>query len=551
MGRRTTGSSDCAGSTREDCANPGPPGTTRLLHNELLSQGANAASAALVAFILLLLVGTQILNWQWLLLIPAAAAAPASIRARSACPRLIGWRRSWTTAWSSPTRFPRRSIFSHECAAAARRRKCAARSASAPTDLRESRGCAAGDSVHHAARHLLMAALVLVASSLFRVALRLEPPPGSEPPLASMLQQHSAGSNPGRQAEQRDRKQPAATIPAGRYRRAAEDPRPERPSDSRTQQDPTRRCRRPAESDKTGSGDPKAAAMPKQAGREARRPTATSRTRRPKNAPDDQQRSDGRRAAAARPASRTGQVRQQAGFQQFRREFQPDEQGQGCRAESALAHEAAAGPTGRQQQQSATRPEEQQGKGQQNGGKQQNGKDGQQQKRTAGRCAGRPDRREAQNAQDRRARAPARATRSRPANSPAAASAARTATRDIKQAEQLAAMGKISEILGKRSANITGEAQWKCRTPASSCTRPTCSAARSTRRAARRSTATKSRWRCRPTWSSIRAGAQAGAVRRAQSRTPARTTPKKKYVGLPTYSQTRLGTPRSRSFTRS
>src|SRR5215471_14995599 len=47
----------------------------RLLYNELFSQGANAASAALAAFILLLLIGTEILSWQWLLLIPVAAAA--------------------------------------------------------------------------------------------------------------------------------------------------------------------------------------------------------------------------------------------------------------------------------------------------------------------------------------------------------------------------------------------------------------------------------------------------------------------------------------------
>src|SRR3974390_2673380 len=47
----------------------------RLLYNDLLVQGANAASAALLAFILLLLLGTQILNWTWTVPIPLAAAA--------------------------------------------------------------------------------------------------------------------------------------------------------------------------------------------------------------------------------------------------------------------------------------------------------------------------------------------------------------------------------------------------------------------------------------------------------------------------------------------
>ena len=47
----------------------------RLLGNELLSQGANASSAALAALILLLLLGTQILSWQWAVTIPLAALA--------------------------------------------------------------------------------------------------------------------------------------------------------------------------------------------------------------------------------------------------------------------------------------------------------------------------------------------------------------------------------------------------------------------------------------------------------------------------------------------
>src|SRR3984893_7151311 len=58
----------------------------RLLGNELLSQGANASSAALAAFILLLLVGTQILRWQWALLIPLAAVAAGLYQVRRRLP---------------------------------------------------------------------------------------------------------------------------------------------------------------------------------------------------------------------------------------------------------------------------------------------------------------------------------------------------------------------------------------------------------------------------------------------------------------------------------
>ena len=47
----------------------------RILGNQLLAQGANAGTAALLAFILLLLFGTQVLSWQVALAVPFAAAA--------------------------------------------------------------------------------------------------------------------------------------------------------------------------------------------------------------------------------------------------------------------------------------------------------------------------------------------------------------------------------------------------------------------------------------------------------------------------------------------
>ena len=44
----------------------------RFLWNQVLAQGAWALSAAMGAVIVLLLLGTQILDWQWLLLLPVA-----------------------------------------------------------------------------------------------------------------------------------------------------------------------------------------------------------------------------------------------------------------------------------------------------------------------------------------------------------------------------------------------------------------------------------------------------------------------------------------------
>src|SRR5947209_11949010 len=58
----------------------------RFLENELLAQGVGAGSAALFALILLLLLGTQILSWQWALTIPLAAAAAGLYQVRRRLP---------------------------------------------------------------------------------------------------------------------------------------------------------------------------------------------------------------------------------------------------------------------------------------------------------------------------------------------------------------------------------------------------------------------------------------------------------------------------------
>ncbi|MCU1238864.1 MAG: hypothetical protein JWP63_6831, partial [Candidatus Solibacter sp.] len=58
----------------------------RILGNELLAQGANAASVALGAFILLLLLGTQILNWQIVVAVPLLAAAFGLYRIKKRLP---------------------------------------------------------------------------------------------------------------------------------------------------------------------------------------------------------------------------------------------------------------------------------------------------------------------------------------------------------------------------------------------------------------------------------------------------------------------------------
>jgi len=62
----------------------------RILGNQLFTQGANAGIAALAAFILLLLLGTQILSWPVTLSIPLAAAAFGIYRVKRRMPSRYG-----------------------------------------------------------------------------------------------------------------------------------------------------------------------------------------------------------------------------------------------------------------------------------------------------------------------------------------------------------------------------------------------------------------------------------------------------------------------------
>src|ERR1017187_7140449 len=62
----------------------------RILGNQLFTQGANAGIAALVAFILLLLFGTQMLSWPVALAVPLAAAAFGMYRVKRQMPSPYG-----------------------------------------------------------------------------------------------------------------------------------------------------------------------------------------------------------------------------------------------------------------------------------------------------------------------------------------------------------------------------------------------------------------------------------------------------------------------------
>src|ERR1039458_9897478 len=94
------------------------------------------------------------------------------------------------------------------------------------------------------------------------------------------------------------------------------------------------------------------------------------------------------------------------------------------------------------------------------GSKQQNGKDGQPQKGSQqGDAQEGEDGQEAKNSENaQQGKGQGKSDSQQASKQPGSGIGSQDGDKAIRDAEQLAAMGKISEILGKRSANISGEA---------------------------------------------------------------------------------------------
>src|SRR5207237_7676213 len=92
------------------------------------------------------------------------------------------------------------------------------------------------------------------------------------------------------------------------------------------------------------------------------------------------------------------------------------------------------------------------------GAKQHNSKDGQQQRGQQGKPQEGQNGEEAKNADSQQSKGAGKSDSQQASKQPGSGIGSQDGDKAVRQAEQLAAMGKISEILGKRSANISGEA---------------------------------------------------------------------------------------------
>lgn len=420
----------------------------RLFYNELFAQGANLASAALLAVILLLLAGTEILDWQWLTAIPALAAAIGFYAA---------WRRrfsSYRTAQLIDTRLGLADALStalyfhefdsnHVPAEVVRLQAEAAEQASQSVDVRTAVPFRMPRTAY------AMAALLLVATSLFALRYAVSRKLDLKPPLARILEQNfgsqkseNAKSNQPRTRPTDAKSQDSDLASAESQEQKGGDPQDgqsERNSEDADQQQGK------AES-KEGEKGAKTQEQDGQAGTDQKDGDADDRAGNNADSDSGQQgnNKDSKQGNSKQDANNSSEnsslmSKVKDAVQNLMSKLKPQQNQSGGQQQS-----------GEQQSQ--------QGKGQQNGAKQQNAKNGQQQsgQQQADAQDGQSGE-QSQNSQDAQGKGTGNSDAKQASKQPGSGIGSQDGDKSIKQAEQLAAMGKISEIIGKRAQNISGE----------------------------------------------------------------------------------------------
>ncbi len=426
----------------------------RILGNQLFTQGANAGTAALAAFILLLLFGTQILSWPVALTVPLAAAAFGIYRVKRHTPsyyavaQLIDRRLGLADSLSTALFFSEVDPGARVAADIRRAQFEEASRLAQSVDVRRAVPYTMPRAVY------LMAGLALVAGSLFALRYGLSRRLDLKQPLANFLPESLTGGRPVKQANNA-RRSPKQTPETPDDGSAAQNQEQQTPG----QQDPNQDVQNPgeAQAESLAKMDTKSLPMPKAA--EQR---------------DNEMASDDGDSQGEGASDKNGEESQDG--QGDGKSGQSDKQQNGDKQDAKNASETSslmskmkdafqnllskAKP--QQNQQGSPQPgkdqKSAQGKSQQ--GKTQNGKDGQPQNSSqqADSQEG-EDGQEAKNSENaQQGKGQGKSDSQQASKQPGSGIGSQDGDKAIRNAEQLAAMGKISEILGKRSATISGEA---------------------------------------------------------------------------------------------
>ena len=408
----------------------------RLLYNELLSQGSAAVCAALVALILLLVLGTQILNWYWAVLIPAAAAVVAAYRVGKRLPGLypsaqvVDRRMDLADALSTAVYFsgnPGAPASPELC----RLQREQAERVAETIDVRKAVPYTVPRSAY------AVAALVVVASSLFALRYGLSRRLDLGQPMARILEQALGFENP-----QTARVPPRKNLA---------------PGDSKSDGDSLLQADQPTEDANQHAGDPLEENDAKnQAASQA------DKNSREEDAKSDGQKGDepgqgGQRSADDNASDRSGSDKDSQNQQQG------SQNSNGSKSSSSLLSKvkeamqnllSSMKPQSSANSQPSDSAQNGKQKGQQNAGKQ-----SQKGEKTTGQAGGDQQDPDLNSESQQAENSPGQGDDAKPSNKqPGGGIGSRDGSKDVKQAEQLAAMGKISQIIGKRSANLSGEA---------------------------------------------------------------------------------------------
>ena len=423
----------------------------RILANEAIRHAAYAASAALAALILLLLAGTEILSWVWLLVLPAIALAAGAYATWRSAPS------AYQVAQRIDQNLKLADTLSTALFFAGSERGGDTRRA----QWSQAENVAAGVDPQFAIPIRMpramygTALLALAAGSLFALRYGLDRRLDLRAPLARIVQQRLGYSDARQTARDRQHK-------------AAHDPkRPEEPGFSLD------------DSQQKGAGELDAApdaALDTVGVPDVDNKTAARRVDNSKLAqsaqleseqqdseapegvstnPGDQQSADGRKGPSAGKPGKQGQG--------------DDKQASGNSGENSSLlgkfRDAMSSLMNRMRQQAGAKGGQQQA-GTEKGGQQksqsgnagQNGKEGQ--PAADGQQADAKDGQpgdEGQTAQNAQSGSPGESGQQPATKQPGSGIGRQDGSKDVKLAEQLAAMGKISEIIGKRAANVSGE----------------------------------------------------------------------------------------------
>jgi hypothetical protein len=418
----------------------------RLFHNELFSQGAIAAIAVLIALILLLLLGTQILDGRWILLVTILTAGAAWYRARKrrlspyAAAQIVDHRMVLADTLSTAVYFQEEPA-SHVSPAVRQFQLERAGQVAASVDVRRAVPYAMPRHVY------VMAVLALVAGSLFALRYGLTGRLDLQPPLAHMLQQQFGWNQPAEVAKNIRRQPPQVPAPQDDAGASVDDP-DQSPS---LQPDSSADDGSDASSDSTADKDGDAKGDAKKDGARSGKSSAEG---------------DQDAQAESNPSQAGENASQEAGKQDQKQQSGAKPESNNSGENSSLMNKAKdllqnllsslkpPQPNPSQQSQNSD-PNNQQNKGQP---KQQSQKNGQPQSGQQGDQSEGQQGEQGQNQQDQSQQGNGKNDSKQASKQPGSGAGNQDGDKRIKQAEDMAAMGKITEILGKRSTNISGEA---------------------------------------------------------------------------------------------